>query len=97
MSVIDARPRHAAVIAACHRPGSTAVVDAPHAEDRLAIREQRRRRMPLINLLRARGDDRVTIFLIRDVHDGQIGLIFGGNESGGGKESDGQDAHSKTT
>ena len=89
---IHARPCDAAVVAARHRPGSTAVVDAPHAEDRLAIRHQNSRRMTLISLLRACGDDRVAVLLIRDVHDGQIGFVFGRNE-GGGEEGEGKKTH----
>ena len=72
---IHARPCLPSVITARHRASRTAVVDAPHREDRLPVRHQQRGRMALIGLLRARGHDDVPLLLLRDVHERQIRRI----------------------
>ena len=65
-------PCLAAVIRTGHRAARPAMLECPHAENRLAVFRQNRRRMALIDVRRAHGDDCLAEFFLRDIDDWQL-------------------------
>ena len=71
-NTIDPLPGSPAIHTLRHRPGRPTVIDAPHTKDRLPIRHQQSRRMPLINLFRALRDYDLPLGLTGQINQGQI-------------------------
>ena len=73
---VETCPGFAAIVAAGHRAGGAAVVDAPDREDRLAVRHQQGRRMALVKRRRACGHDHMAFPLSRKVDQWQVRLFL---------------------
>ena len=69
--LVATRPRLAAIGGLRHRPARSAMVDGPYAIDG-AVRRDDRRRMPLIDAIRARGYDGLPGCVMRQVDDRQF-------------------------
>ena len=69
---IQPLPRLATVVRTGHRAAWAAMLERPHAENRLAVFCQNRRRMALIDIWRAHGDDRLAEFFTGDIDDRQF-------------------------
>ena len=95
--LVEPRPGETAVTAFRHGSGGPAVIDAPDGEDRFLIGHQQGRGMSLVGLLRARRDDDVAVFFLRQIDEGQIGSVGGeGQSRDRGEESGGDPFHARS-
>lgn len=69
------------------------MIERPGAEDRFSVRHQQRRRVPLIDLIRSRGHDHLTILLSRQVDHREVRLLFARNQGGQAEQGGEQGAH----